>query len=70
MGLIKWKPNKMLNGKEYRYGDLYDTWHPIQQAHFDGSFDIYAGIVSNGVLYPSVAEQWKADFARKVKRGN
>ena len=32
MGLIKWKPNKMLNGKVYRYGDLYDTWHPIQQA--------------------------------------
>jgi len=61
------KSNKMLNGKSYRWGDLYDSWNTFQQQHFDGTgIDVYE---PQGNM-PSLAEQWKADARRRYgKKG-
>lgn len=56
-----WKPNKMLNGKHWRWGDLYDSWNQLQKDHFDGKLDVYAPMKD----MPSIAQQWKEDFKRK-----
>lgn len=69
MGLIKWKPNKKLNGKVWTKEDLYNNITLIQRMHIDGAIDVYAPIMRDGIQYPSIADQWKADFARKVKNG-
>jgi hypothetical protein len=69
MGLLKLKTNKKLNGKHYRWGDLYDSWNQTQKDHFDGKLDVYAPIMRNNIQYPSIADQWKADFSRKIKNG-
>ena len=58
-----WKPNKMLNGKSWRWGDLYDSWNQTQKDHFDGiEVDVYAP-QPNGM--PSIAQQWKEDYKRR-----
>jgi hypothetical protein len=59
-----WKPNKMLNGKHWRWGDLYDSWNQLQKDHFDGKLDVYASI--NGL--PSLAQQWKDSFNRRKRK--
>jgi hypothetical protein len=58
----------VLNGKHYRWGDLYDSWNQPQKDHFDGIIDIYAPIVRDGIQYPSVVDQWKADAARRFAK--
>lgn len=67
MGLLKLKPNKKLNGKHYRWGDLYDSWNQIQKDHFDGKLDVYALIMRNNIQYPSIADQWKADASNRYR---
>ena len=63
------KPNKILNGKHWRYGDLYDTWNKFQQDHFDGKLDVYAPVVDeNGNTLPSLAQQWKDSFNRRKRK--
>lgn len=59
-----WKPNKMLNGKSWRWGDLYDSWNQTQKDHFDGKIDVYA---PRGDM-PSIAQQWKDQFKRKRRK--
>lgn len=63
--MMKIKPNKMLNGKQYRYGDLYDSYNCFQQAHFDGTFDVYAPIIQGDSSLPSLAQQWREDYKRR-----
>ena len=61
-----WKPNKMLNGKSWRWGDLYDSWNQTQKDHFDGiEVDVYAPR-PNG--QPSIAQQWKEDYKRRHRK--
>lgn len=69
MGLIKWKPNKKLNGKVWTKEDIAASLSTIQQQHVSGELDVYAPIVRDGIQYPSISDQWKADFARKIKNG-
>lgn len=60
-----WKINKKLNGKSWRWGDLYDSWNQIQKDHFDGTGpDVYEPI--NGM--PPVAQQWKEDYKRRFRK--
>jgi hypothetical protein len=59
-----WKPNKMLNGKHWRWGDLYDSWNQTQKDHFDGKLDVYA---PQGNM-PSIAQQWKDQFKRRRRK--
>lgn len=60
------KPNKILNGKSYRWGDLYDSWNTFQQQHFDGIIDVYTP--RDGM--PSLVQQWKDDARRRYgKKG-
>lgn len=59
-----WKPNKMLNGKHWRWGDLYDSWNQTQKDHFDGKLDVYA---PQGNI-PSIAQQWKDQFKRRRRK--
>ncbi len=59
-----WKPNKMLNGKHWRWGDLYDSWNQTQKDHFDGKLDVY---VPQGNM-PSIAQQWKDQFKRRRRK--
>jgi hypothetical protein len=59
-----WKPNKMLNGKQWRWGDLYDSWNQTQKDHFDGKLDVYA---PQGNM-PSIAQQWKDQFKRRRRK--
>jgi len=54
----------MLNGKHWRWGDLYDSWNQLQKDHFDGKLDVYAPI--NGL--PSLAQQWKDSFNRRKRK--
>jgi hypothetical protein len=62
------KPNKMLNGKQWRWGDLYDSWNQHQKDHFDGKFDVYAPIVDEkGNSLPSLAQQWRDAFKRRLR---
>lgn len=65
------KSNKkiVLNGRSYRYGDLYDSWNIHQKRHFDGTgVDVYEQIPQDdGVPLPSLAEQWKEDYKRRNK---
>jgi hypothetical protein len=66
---INHKPNKMLNGKSWRWGDLYDTWNNHQQQHFDGIIDVYAPVVdANGSSLPSLAQQWKDAYNRRKRK--
>jgi hypothetical protein len=60
-----WKPNKILNGKSWRWGDLYDSWNQTQKDHFDGIVDVYAP-QPNGM--PSIAQQWKEDYKRRHRK--
>lgn len=65
------KPNKMLNGIVYRYGDLYDSWNKFQQSHYDGTgVDVYAPVQQEkGDPMPPLAQQWKEDYNKRyVKR--
>ena len=59
-----WKPNKMLNGRHWRWGDLYDSWNQTQKDHFDGKLDVYA---PQGNM-PSIAQQWKDQFKRRRRK--
>lgn len=56
-----------LNGKHYRWGDLYDSWNSLQQSHFDGTgVDVYKPIKQeNGKPLPSLADQWREDYNRR-----
>jgi hypothetical protein len=56
-----------LNGRTYRYGDLYDSWNKHQKNDFDGIGDgVYAPIPQeNGEPLPSLAEQWKEDYRKR-----
>lgn len=58
-----------LNGKHYRYGDLYDSWNVHQQADFDGtSISVNDPIPQdNGPPLPSLSEQWKEDYKKRFK---
>jgi len=59
----------MLNGKSWRWGDLYDSWNSFQQQHFDGIIDVYEPIVDeNGRSLPSLAQQWKDDYNRRKRK--
>lgn len=62
---LQLKSNKMLNGKHYRWGDLYDSWNKLQQEHFDGKRDVYAPIVDGTLSLPSLAQQWRDDYKRR-----
>jgi hypothetical protein len=62
---LKLKPNKILNGKHYRWGDL---WNQSQKDHFDGIIDVYAPLMRDNIQYPSIADQWKADAARRFTK--
>ena len=68
MTRLKLKPNKILNGKHYRWGDLYDSWNQSQKNHFDGIIDVYAPIMRDNIQYPSIADQWKADASRRFTK--
>ena len=68
MTRLKLKPNKILNGKHYRWGDLYDSWNQSQKDHFDGIIDVYAPLMRDNIQYPSIADQWKADAARRFTK--
>lgn len=71
MKRIELKANRdLISSKSYRYGDLYDSWNQIQQDHFDGKLDVYAPICRGSIEYPSIADQWKASFQRRVRNGN
>lgn len=66
---IQYKPNKKLNGKSWRYGDLYDSWNKLQQQHFDGIIDVYAMLEQEkGEPMPSLAQQWRDDYRRRFCR--
>ena len=65
---LKLKPNKILNGTHYRWGDLYDSWNQPQKDHFDGVIDVYAPLMRNNIQYPSIADQWKVDAARRFAK--
>lgn len=66
---IEYKPNKILNGKSWRWGDLYDTWNSFQQQHFDGIIDVYAPIVDEkGGSLPSLAQQWRDAYNRRNRK--
>jgi len=54
----------MLNGKHWRWGDLYDSWNQTQKDHFDGKLDVYA---PQGKM-PSIAQQWKDQFKRRRRK--
>jgi hypothetical protein len=54
----------MLNGKHWRWGDLYDSWNQTQKDHFDGKLDVYA---PQGNM-PSIAQQWKDQFKRRRRK--
>jgi hypothetical protein len=69
MGLINLKPNKKLNGKVWTAADIAASLSTIQQKHIAGELDVYAPIIANNISYPSIADQWKAAFAKKVKNG-
>jgi hypothetical protein len=58
-----------LNGRNYRWGDLYDSWNIHQQADFDGTgIDVNSPIPQdNGEPLPSLADQWKEDYKRRMK---
>lgn len=59
-----------LNGKHYRYGDLYDSWNVHQQAAFDGTseYGVNEPIPQeNGPPLPSLSDQWKEDYKRRNK---
>lgn len=65
MSLLKLKPNKMLNGKVYPYGQFCNN---IQKDHYKGVVDVYAPIVRNNIEYPSIAAQWKNDANRRFRK--
>lgn len=66
---INLKPHKNLNGKSWRWGDLYDTWNTLQQQHFDGIIDVYDVIKDDkGGTLPSLAQQWRDDYRRRFCR--
>jgi hypothetical protein len=57
----------ILNGKHYRYEDT-NGFNSLQLAHRNGELDLYKEIPQqNGKPLPSVADQWKEDFKRKLK---
>jgi hypothetical protein len=60
-----------LNGRHYRYGDLYDSWNIHQQRHFDGTdIDVNDPIKqAKGEPLPSLAEQWKEDYRKRFVNG-
>lgn len=64
---INYKPNPMLNGISYRWGDLYDSWNSFQQSHFDGTgVDVYAPIQQErGDPMPPLAQQWKEEYNKR-----
>lgn len=58
-----------LNGKVYHYGDTSHL-QPMQIAHVLGKIDVYAEIPQdNGEPLPSLADQWKEDFKRRMNNG-
>ena len=61
---LKLKPNPLLNGKVYTAADIYNTLNNIQKQHIDGTIDVYAPILREGMQYPSIAWQWKNDAYR------
>jgi hypothetical protein len=69
MGLLKLKPNKKLNGKVWTAGDIAASLSTIQQQHVSGELDVYAPLIRNGIQYPSIADQWKVDAARRFQNG-
>lgn len=58
-----------LTGVYYRWGDLYDTWNIHQQADFDGTAINCNELIpqDNGPPLPSLAEQWKEDYKKRIK---
>lgn len=64
--MMELKPNKMLNGISYRYGDLYDSWNQVQKDHYDGKIDVY----SPRINAPSIADAWKEDARRRFGKRN
>lgn len=59
-----------LNGKHYRYGDLYDSWNVHQKADFDGtSISVNEPIPQeSGQPLPSLSDQWKEDYKRRMNK--
>jgi len=59
-----------LNGKHYRWGDLYDSWNVHQQAHFDGTgIDVNAPIQQQtGQPLPSLSEQWREEYKNRNRK--
>ena len=62
------KPNKKLNGKVWTADDIKRSLSTIQQQHIAGTIDVYASIVRDGISYPSISDQWKADAARRFTK--
>jgi len=63
------KPNKKLNGKVYTAVDIAASLSTIQQQHVSGKLDVYAPLIRDGIQYPSIADQWKVDAARRFRNG-
>jgi len=59
-----------LNGKHYRWGDLYDSWNVHQQSHFDGTgTNVYAPIPQkDGPPLPSLADQWREEYKNRNRK--
>ena len=64
------RPKKtVLNGKHHRYDDT-NGFNSLQIAHRNGEIDLYKEIPQqNGKPLPSVADQWKEDYKRKLENG-
>jgi hypothetical protein len=58
-----------LNGINYRWGDLYDSWNTYQKEDFDGTGISCNDLIpqENGPPLPSLAEQWKEDYKKRIK---
>ena len=59
----------VLNGRYHRYEDT-SGFNALQLAHRNGELDLYKEIPQqNGKPLPSVADQWKEDYKRKLQHG-
>jgi hypothetical protein len=57
----------MLNGKVLTIKDIESTFTNLQKEH-GKTLDVYAPIMRDNIQYPSIADQWKADAARRFTK--
>lgn len=66
MSRLKLKANKNL-GKTLTAQDIFETLNNIQRLHIEGKLNVYETIKRDGIEYPSIADQWKADAFRRSR---